>query len=214
MGETAQMDLKDPQPSDWDQFHKESKGSKYQVPPPATKDGREVVYYGQLPTQFPDEFLGDYNEYRKYTLCSREAPIKLVRNGNGADGYLITRPPFVSLSPWKNGYNGAMGLLKSAGSAAKPQTTAQYDAAVRQTAGKVASFTIDWQAYDKETADEVKGYGNFPNDPERPGQKKAILVAGDVLPNGEVVRAAKLFARAEIKFFRTANKKDSAAVAV
>ena len=111
MGETAQMYLKDPQPSDWDQFHKESKGSKYQVPPPATKDGREVVYYGQLPTAFPAEFLGDYNDYRKYTLCSREAPIKLVRNGNGADGYLITRPPFVSLSPWKNGYNGRWTII-------------------------------------------------------------------------------------------------------
>lgn len=201
MADTNQMSLREPEQTDWDKVG----GSKYTAPPPA-KDttGRYIIYTGQLPSKIPTDQTDD-DGYRVYLLD----PVKLVKNGNGIDGVEI-RFARVGLRPFKNGNNSAALLIKAAGVGAKPQKTAEYDKAVQMVAGKVAPFTIDWEARDKNSGELVRGYDNFPEDPLRPGFKKAVLKAGDTYrdANGEeqVVQSDVLFANARIRFFEAGKK--------
>src|SRR3990167_10998399 len=161
--------LNEPSQVDWDKVG----GSNY-IPPPPAQDasGKNIVYLGQLPTTIVEET--DDDNYRQYILD----PIKLVKNGNGVDGYTI-RFTRKGLKPFKNGGNGVAALLKGAGVNAKPQSTAEYDAAIKLARGKVVPFTIDWEARNKETGETVRGFTSFPEDPTRPGQRKTILKQGD-----------------------------------
>lgn len=195
------LGLKEPQQIDWDNYNP---GSVFTVPPPALDpEGKAIIYTGQLPSVIGTE--QDNDGYRRYLLD----PIKLVKNGNGVDGATI-RFARASVKPYeKNGKTqnaSAVGnLLRSAGVTAKPQTTAEYDAAVTASRGRIVSFTLDWEARDKNTGEQVRGYANFPNDPERPGQKKAILHAGDEYTAADgtkqTVKADVLFANARVRSF-------------
>src|SRR4051812_7148641 len=98
MGDTQQTNLKEPDQVDWDKVG----GSNYQAPPPAEDaTGKAVVYFGQLPSTIETDAVND-DGYREYVLD----PIKLTKNGNGVDGYVI-RFSRVTLKPWKNGGNSA-----------------------------------------------------------------------------------------------------------
>lgn len=204
--DTAGLGLKEPSQIDWDNYNP---GGKYQAPPPAVgADGKNIVYTGQLPTTITQE--QDRDGYRQYVLD----PIKLVKNGNGADGVTI-RFTRASVKPFeKDGKvqnaSPAGNVLRSAGVAAKPQKTAEYDAAMNAAKGRVVQFTIDWEARDKDTGETVRGYMNFPEDPDRPGQRKAILHAGDEYKDKEgvtqTVKAEVLFANARVRYFVDARK--------
>ena len=218
MADTAGLTLKEPQQIDWDNYNP---GKKYQAPPPAKGgDGKAIVYTGQLPNTIGTE--QDNDGYRRYTLD----PIKLIKNGNGVDGYVI-RFTRASVKPFeKNGKvqnASAVGnVLRSAGVSAKPQRTAEYDAAMNAVKGRVISFTVDWEARNKETGETVRGYDNFPNDPDRPGQKKAILRGartsedGRMIPadtyrdkegNVQTVSSEVLFANARVRYFVDPSRK-------
>ena len=202
MSDIAQTGLKEPDQVDWDKVG----GSKYVAPPPAkSADGRFIVYTGQLPNKI-DTTETDDDGYRQYVLD----PITLVKNGQGVDGVTI-RFARVGLKPWKNGNNGTALLIKATGVASKPQSTADYDKAIGVVRGKVAPLTIDWQARDKNTGETVRGYDNFPEDPQRPGFKKAILKQGDTYKdeNGveQTVKADVLFANAQLRFFEAGGRK-------
>lgn len=192
--------LNEPNKVDWDKIG----GSSF-IPPPPAKDatGKYITYFGQLPATIVEET--DDDNYRQYVLD----PIKLVKNGQGVDGYTIkfTR---VGLKPWSNGNNGTAILLKGAGVSVKPQSTTEYDNAMKLTKGKVVPFTIDWRAYNKETGETVRGYDNFPEDPTRPGQRKVILKAGDTYLDSDgtqqVVKSEVLFANAQVRFFEAKAK--------
>lgn len=196
------MNLKEPEQVDWDNF---PTGGSYQTPPQAVgADGQEIVYFGQLPTTIVQGETPD--QLREYLLD----PIKLVKSGPGADGYIV-RFTRANLKTWKNGINRVSTLLKAAGVQAKPQKTAEYDAAMNLVKGKVVPITIDWFGKNKETGETIRSYSNFPDNPAQPGTKKAIVKAGDVYTdeNGvaTVCKSDVIFANAQVKFFRSGAKK-------
>lgn len=194
--------LKEPTQTDWDAVNK---GSSYTPPPPAMgPDGKFLTYFISLPQTAGTIEPGretTQEGYRQY----QHGPVKIVKSGQ-FDNYEI-RFYSTSLKPFidkKTGQpkdvNATALLMKAAGVAARPQKTAEYDAAVKLLKGRTVPVTIDWRAKDKDTGEEINGYESFPFDPERPGQRKAILRQGDVLPNGSVVKAQVLFANANIRF--------------
>mgnify|MGYP001589396134 CR=1 FL=1 len=146
MSDMSGTKLNEPNQVDWDKVG----GSSYTPPPPAQDaSGKNIVYFGQLPTTIVEET--DDDNYRQYGLD----PIKLVKNGNGVDGYTI-RFTRKGLKPFSNGGNGVASLIKGAGITTKPQTTADYDKAMVAARGRVVPFTIDWEAKNKQRAREVK----------------------------------------------------------
>lgn len=197
--DTAGLKLAEPTKVDWDKIG----GGNYQAPPPAVDPttGKNIIYFGQLPPIIAEE--QDDEGYRSYLLD----PIKVTKSGPGADGYVI-RFTRVGLRPWSNGNNSAALLVKASGVPAKPQTTSEYDNAMKMVRGKIAAFSIDWKARNSETGEVVRGYANFPDDPARPGFKKAILKQGDTYTDPEtketkVVKSDVLFANAVVRFFET-----------
>lgn len=209
---SSQLNLREPDQMDWNNY---AAGSTYRVPPPALgADGKPIVYSGQIPSQFADSaFTATDEGYRAYVID----PITITRSGNGADGYplrftRVNTKKFVSKKTNKPTEASSVGnYLRAAGITAKPQKNAEYDAAVRATAGKTVSFTIDWEARNKDTAEQIRGYANFPNDPDRPGQKKAILKAGDTYLDEagqpQTVKSEVLFANARVRFFQDPGRK-------
>ena len=199
MADMSGTNMKEPDQVDWDKVG----GSKYTAPHKAKEGDKFITYFGQLPSTIEEDT--DDDGYRTYLLD----PIKLVKNGNGVDGYTL-RFSRVGLKPWKNGNNGTAQMIKAAGVTSKPQKTSEYDAAVKLVRGKVAPFTIDWSARNKGTGETVRGYDNFPDDPTRPGQKKSVLEAGDTYrdENGaeQVVKSEVLFANAQLRFFEAKSK--------
>lgn len=209
MSDLSGLNLKEPQKTDWDNFNPQS---KFQAPPPAIgPDGRFIVYMGQAPTSFAP------GSTPEGLLSVRIDPITIVKSGNpDIDGYVL-RFTDASLTPFK-GKDGQptnthkLGTyLRACGIVAKPQTNAEYMAAVKQTAGKVFPFVLDWKARNKDTGEEVVGYKNFPDDPDRPGQKKAILKAGDTYLDSQgmtqTVKSEVMFANARLRYYRDPNRK-------
>jgi hypothetical protein len=204
----AQVNLREPEVTDWDNYN--SGGSSYVAPPPALdQNGRPIVYFG----------IGDAAE----TTPTKDGflnvlidPIKMVRSGQ-YDGYTLrftrasVKPFQKNNQPIKGNPNALANFLRATGLAVKPQTNDDYRLAVKATKNRPFGFTIDWEAYNKDTGENVKGYLAFPLDPERPGQRKSILKQGDeyyeVDRQGNVLGTKKvqsevLFANARLKFFQ------------
>jgi len=212
MADTAGLKYTEPEQMDWDHYNP---SSKYAPPPQCGvlgPDGKltSTIFYGTLPKVIVEE-ISATTQLRQYLLD----PIVLVRSGE-SDGYQI-RFTRASVKKWagKDGkpINASMvgNLLKSVGITAKPQRTVEYDAAMKLAAGKVAAFTIDWQARNKDTGEVVEGYANFPDDPLRPGMKKTVLKEGDTYRTKEgaeaKVTSPVLFANARVRFFVDPNRK-------
>lgn len=211
--DTAQINLKEPEQCDWDSLGK----SAYQAPPPAMDaNGNVIVYYGVA------EGVTETDADEGYLQVLID-PIKIVRSV-GSDGYKIrftrasTRPftKGADKTPIKGNPNKIGNFLRAAGVQAKPQTNSEYRASINAAKTKTFGFTVDWNAYNKDTGEKVDGYMNFPEDPERPGQRKSILKAGDVVTerskDGTVtatrtVTSEVLFANARLKYFRDATPK-------
>lgn len=213
MNDIAQQNLTEPAQVDWANYGK----SGYVAPPPALDEsGKPIVYTGvavQVAQDEPD--VVGQNAYLNVKLD----PIKITTPG--AEGYEIrftrasTRPYTVkqadgSQVPKKGNPNRLADYLRAAGATAKPQLNSEYLATVKQVANKPFSFTIDWEAYNKETGESIKGYNSFPIDPTT-GRRKAILKAGDVVNEvdskgniigSKTVKSEVLFANARLRFFR------------
>lgn len=204
----SQLGIKEPDPVDWDNYNP---GSTYKAPPPAkTIDGKPITYFGQAPKDFTFEATDDQ------LLQVVVDPIKIVKSTNGQDGYVI-RFSRINARQFK-GKDGkpinatSLGnYLRANGITAKPQRNVEYEAAIKQTAGRVFPMVLDWFGKDKVTGTVVRGYDNFPDDPERPGQKKAILKAGDKYRDQEgveqVFTGEVLFANAVVRYFPDPNRK-------
>lgn len=214
----AQTNLQEPAKVDWDNYNS---GSKYQAPPPALgPDGKAITYYGvaaEVKEDQPDK------GFLQFILD----PIKIVRSGSH-DGYAI-RFTRASVRPFtkknketgeeeavKGNPNKLANFLRAVGLQVKPQTNADYRASVKAAAGRTFPFTVDWEAYNKDTGERVRGYLSFPEDPERPGQRKSILKAGDVITErdnkGNItgtrqVTSEVLFANARLRYFQDATPK-------
>ncbi len=207
----GQTNLREPEQVDWDSLG----SSGYQAPPPAyDAAGQPIIYQG---------VVADFNEgnpddgYLNVVLD----PIKLVRAGvhEGKEvrfTYASARP-FTKLGadgqrvPVKGNPNKLANYLRATGLSARPQTNAEYRAALKAAKGKAFQFVGDWEAYNKDTGERVKGYMNFPDDPERPGQKKSILKQGDVITERDAkgnitgtttVRSEVLFANFKLRYFK------------
>ncbi len=207
----SQLDLNAPEKMDWDNYHE---GSNYRRPPtPIGNDGKPVVFNLKV----PNEITFGATQNKDLTIeigVGRDNPgLTIVKSGNGADGYEV-RNMRASIKKWVNKKTGqpmnvsqAGNFLRSAGVQAKPQTPQEYATAAMATRGKVVRATLDWSAYDKTTGEEIEGYANFPDDPERPGEKKAIVNRGDIYTdkNGitRTAQAEVMFANARVRFFQT-----------
>ena len=203
----AQQALREPLQTDWNAYGNQS---KYQRPPVPTKEGKAVVYYGVA--EKVEEKVNQYevdsegNPFLNFELD----PIKMT------DGYIIrfarasTRPFMRNGEPIAGNPNQLAKYLKAAGVSAKPQTNDEYRRAVAATKGKRVGFTIDWEARNRDTGETVRGYDSFPDDPDNPGQKKAILKAGDVvtvrdrfgnITETRTITSEVLFANAKVRNF-------------
>lgn len=208
MSDSAQTNLREPDQMNWD---KHNAGGKFQAPPDALdQSGKPIVYKAQLPTTLGSPTsLGVTDEgYRSFEV----GPLKLVQNGNGADGYEI-RFYTVNVKKFVNRrtqepmeVSSASKVIKGAGITARPQKNAEYEAAMKQAAGRVIQITLDWRAKDQQTGEEVVGFENFPIDPAT-NRRKAILKKGDVLPDGRVITSEVLFANARVRYVVDPNRK-------
>lgn len=206
MSELSGVALREPEQMDWDKAHS---SSKYTAPPPATgADGKPVTYFAQLPSNLGDPTRESTNQ--NGFLQFQVGPLKLVKNGNGVDGFEI-KSYKVSVEKFKSRKTGepidlssVSKLLKAASIPHKPQTNADYRKAIAACSGRVIPITLDWRAYkDGET---VNGYELFPIDPKT-GQRQPILRAGDLLTNGTPVTSEVLFANAQVKNVQDPNRK-------
>jgi hypothetical protein len=208
MTDIGQQNLREPERVDWDSAFS---GSKYTPPPPAIgPDGKPIVYQGKVLEVKESEGRGLDKDYLNY-----EVTIKLV--GNGVDGQTLKtwastrtfqkRNAEGELENVKGNPNALAKFLRGAGLQAKPVSNQQYRDAMKMVAGKAVAVTLDWEARNKETGEIVRGYDNFPEDPERPGTKKSILKRGDILANETPVQSEVLFANARIKYFQDAMPK-------
>ncbi len=211
MAASSTLNLRAPDPVKWEA------SSTYKAPPPALDvTGKAITYTGQLPP-ITDKDMGEtkYDDppYREYTID----PIVITRSGPNVDGYVIrfTRVSTKSFINRKTGEplgrSSASNLLQSAQIQGKPQSNPEFDGAMKQAGGRTVNFTVDWYGKAKDTGEKVRGYANFPDDPDRPGQKKAILKAGDTYldENGapQTLRAEVLFANAQVRYFQDNNRK-------
>lgn len=211
MSDTAQLGLREPEQTDWDNYNQ---GSKYAPPPvPIDSAGNLITFYGMAEGIRED---GDDDGYLQFVID----PVKIVL-GDGAGQqvrftYASTRPKMRKdrksgeLVPIKGNPTKLGDYLRACGSPAKPQTNDQYRAAVKVSTGKKFPFKADWYARNKDTGEFVSGYVNFPEDPERPGQKRAILRAGDVVTERDAqgnitgtrtIKSEILFANLRLRYF-------------
>lgn len=201
--DTSGLALREPDKVDWDHLHT---GSQYQAPPAVTgPDGKPITYSGKVMNVIPGVTKEGYREY----LVD---PIVLP------DGYVIkfTRINVKKFISRKTGEpleaSSVINFLKAAGIQAKPQTNADYDAAVKAVVGRPVNFTIDLFASNKDTGEKIRGFKAFPIDPAT-GQRQVILRQGNTYnvlddkgePTGQtaVVKADVLFANAQVKFFQS-----------
>lgn len=221
MNDIAQVKLREPEQADWDNW---GKGSSY-TPPPAAKDaaGQFIVYYATVggATEKASEYAVDDegNFYLNYLL----EPFTI--SDGPAKGYAlrfteVNLKPFTKLVngervPVKGNFHSLGNYLRACGLTAKPQTNEQYRAAIRASLNKRFPFVGDWEARNKDTGEKIQGYLNFPDDTERPGQKKAILKSGDVyneldskgnVIGQKVVQSEILFANPRLKYFQDSTK--------
>jgi hypothetical protein len=213
----AQLNLAEPGQTDWDNYGK----SGWIAPPPA-KDaaGNFIVYTGVAKKIEVEEQYPDRDDKEQTYLTVRLDDFQIADPGK-YQGYEIkfskvSRRPYTYLKDGerlpKKGNPSKLGdYLRAVGSAGKPQNNSEYLATAKAAAGRKFSFTIDWEARNKDTGEKVSGYNAFPDDPNNPGQKKAILKAGDIVnevdakgnPTGQVktVTSDTLFANARLRFF-------------
>jgi hypothetical protein len=215
MTDIAQTNLREAPQVNWDNYNA---GGGYTPPPPALDEaGRPIVYTG---VASPKADGADRDGYLQFLLD----PVKITKGDHKGYELRFTRAsvaPFTKpdadgvRQPMKGNPNAAANFLRSCGLAAKPQTNSEYIASMQRAAGKEFTFTIDWEAYNKDTGERVKGFLAFPLDQERPGQRKTILKKGDTynvvdrkgnILETKLVESDVLFANARVKFFQDPTK--------
>ena len=208
MSDVAGTGLREPEQMDWENYNP---GSKYRRPPvPVDEAGKTRTMYGVVPQEIGCGVSS--TGYRNYDINA----LRIVKTGGDADGYDVRT--WASVKKFsRNGKtieaSTAGNFLRAAGILAKPQKNAEYDAAMKLSQGRTVPFVLDWRARNHETGEEVRGYQNFPDDPDSPGSKKAILKAGDTytirdnkgnITDTRTVESDVLFANGVVRYFVTA----------
>lgn len=208
MNDTAQMNLKEPAQVDWDNLGK----SGYAPPPDVIgADSKPIVFFGSVTEAKEVDADQDYLNYQLDIKLRDTSTGRPIRTWASTRPFAKKNPETGELEAMKGNPNALAKLLRSAGLQAKPQTNSDYRASVRAIVGKPLAFTGDWEARNKDTGEKVSGYLNFPEDPERPGRRKAILKAGDVVTERDkagnitgtkTIQSEVLFANLRIKYFQ------------
>lgn len=207
MSDMSGLKLKEPDQVDWDKM---AQGSKYTPPPPTiTGTGDSIIYNAQLPTDLgdPKRFELNQNGFRRFQV----GPLILQKNGGTVDGYQVRfysvdTEMYTGKDGKPTGRNSAASLIRAAGVAAKPQKTIEYESAIKMASGRVIPIVLKWVAQHKDTGFEVIGEENFPLD--EAGRRRAILKAGDVLPDGRTVPSTVevMFANARVRYVKDSRK--------
>jgi len=212
MTDMAQTGLQEPQQIDWDNYNT---GSSYVPPVPALdSNNKPLVYHGKVVTANeidPDRGFLQYL-FDPITITSPNGV-----NGQEVRFTRVSTRPFMKkdgngdLQPIKGNPNQLANFLRACGGGARPQTNEEYRASVKAALSRSFDFTIDWEAYNKDTGETIRGFLAFPLDGERPGQRKSILRNGDIYnvvdKQGNIIESATvqsdvLFANARLKYFR------------
>lgn len=199
---------------DWKDFNPTS---KFKAPPPALDErGEPIVYQGIAPK---DAKVGETDDgYLEFLLDPIVMKGGHIIRFTRASVKLFEKTKRDGTKVQQNA-NKVGTFLRSAQVNAAPQENDQYIAAVKMAGGKTIHFTIDWSAYNKDTNERVDGYMAFPEDPERPGQRKAILTKGETynvldrkgnIVETRTVQADVLFANARVRYFVDPTRKTGA----
>jgi hypothetical protein len=215
MNDISGLNLNETPQVNWDNFNPqpEKKGGSYQTPPvPFGPDGKRLTYYLQLPSD-----MGKVERQRATKAGDRSfslGPLTVVKSQNGSDGYTIRfYDASVKLfngtdkegNPIVLNVNAIGKVLRAAGITARPQTDQAYCQAVAQLGGRVIPAHLEWEARDRDSNFEVKGYNNFnvtrtdPKTGVTTTSVQPILRRGDILPDGTVITQEVLFANAVVK---------------
>jgi hypothetical protein len=186
--------LKNPDPIDWSTYKAPQESGGWVKPPaPKNAEGKFVTFEGVLPAGF-------VYDSKDGNLIVKIDPIVL----KGSD-YKI-RFTSISAKQFDSQFgNGKVSFLanfvKSVDKNARPQTAQEYIKVIDTFARRPFKFTADWEAYDKESGTTVaKGYGNFPEDPNKPGERLPYvdLPTGQVGADGKPL-TRRVFANLKIK---------------
>ena len=204
----AQMKLREPEQTDWVNYNA---GSKYQAPPAVVNDrGENVVFQGIVggveakANQFAVDSEG--NPFLNFQIDPITLPDGTIVRFTEAS----VKPFEKNGSPVKGNPSKLGNFLKATGTQAKPQSNSEWIAAVNATKGRKVYFVGDWEARNSSTGEKVKGYSCFPDDPERPGLKKSILKAGDIVTERDykgnvtgtkTIESEVLFANLKVRYF-------------
>lgn len=179
---TTALDVKIPDPAMFDDYDVGG-----WTPPPQAK---------QLgPTGKPE-----YIQYRLTAPDASKFEFKADRNGYWmavVDGFEVLganytlRKEYLSAAPFpkKDKAGNVVGTrnastvgnyFRAHGLTARPASAQEYESYAIATANREFGATLDWSAYDSERGVEVATkWEQFPDDPEKPGQKLPYIEAGE-----------------------------------
>lgn len=144
----------------------------------------EGKYFGKLPIIDDTSFDKTQEDYLKLKVD----PIEIVNAQNGANGYKVRFSHF-SAKKYKNREGSqVLDLMRACGVAARPQNVEELKAICKSLSGRTFQFTLQWEAYNKETQETTQGQENFPVDPTNPGKRLPYIQDGDkrVWANGRL----------------------------
>lgn len=167
MADVAQMNLREPDTFDFDSYQDGGGSGKSFTPPDEGK------YIGRIPMLTDENLKWTAAGYRKL-----EFDFDIIDAAPRADG---TQPQvrYASFSAKK--YSNREGsqlldLFRSVGVDARPKSWEEYDAICKQLSGRTFQFQLQWEAYNKDSDENVRGQDNFPPDPNNPGKRLGYVI--------------------------------------
>jgi len=187
MTDITNLNLREPDPIDWDNYDTGERKPIF-LPPKA----QYLFQVAEAPIAAATQ-----EGYLKMQFPS----LKIVKPGDPADGYDV-KFTNVSAKKWAKREGSPLGdFLKSHGISGQ-RTNAEYIDACYATVGRASEAGADWRAYCKECGKEIKGMENFPVQAD--GSRQPWVDCDKCLdhtdPNNP--RPKRLWANLQVTFFR------------
>jgi hypothetical protein len=146
------MSMKELDPIDFDNY--DDGGPKDYAPP------AEGKYFAQAPIITDESFSKTQEGYGKVEI----SPIKIL--DPAANGYEVkfTRLSFKKYA--KREGSPAIDFLRACGIVARPKTNDELKQLLKSASGRKFQFGLQWEAYNKDSKESIKGQANFPPDPQ------------------------------------------------
>jgi hypothetical protein len=150
MTEINLLDLKEPDPIDWDHYD--------------TGERKPIVVPVKGFYQFQVAEMPEVGATREGYLMIKLPLLRLIKLGTPEDGAEI-RFTNVSAKKWANREGSPLGDFLKAFGISGQRTNAEYVAAAQATINRVCEAGLDWRGYCKQCGTEVaKGMDKFPLD--------------------------------------------------